>query len=100
MTRLILSSIQNFATTLNSNPQLLDIPAFVGLRPMLEQLKADSKGCGCKKTDVYSSYKTYFENAVSALTDSDRASLKSTLNVQQICYYTRNKAGVLELICL
>ena len=100
MKRVVLSSIQNFAQLLIQNPSLLNIPAFMGLRTLIENLKADSKGCGCKKNALYNQYKPQFESAVTALTDADRGVIKSVLNVEQVCYYTRNKAGVLELICL
>jgi hypothetical protein len=100
MKRLVLSSIQNFAQILIQHPSLLNIPSFMPLRPLVDKLTEDGKGCGCKKGSIYNQYKPHFESAVTGLTDSDRGTIKSLLNVEQICYYTRNKAGVLELICL
>lgn len=100
MKRVVLSSIQNFAQILIQHPALLNIPSFSSLRTLVEKLQNDKKGCGCKKNQLYSQYKPQFENAVTGLTEADRGVIKTLLNVEQVCYYTRNKAGVLELICL
>lgn len=95
--RYVLSSVQSFAQLLIQYPVLMNIPAFTGLKDLVYQLK---NGCNCTKSDLYNSYRGVFERAVNSMTGDGVKKIKSVLGVDQVCYYIRNKNGVLEQRCL
>ena len=99
MNRVVFSSVQNFAQILISNPQLFAIPAFAPLKGLIDKLTTDQQGCSCNKGSIFLEYKGIFESAVTSLQESDKDNIKRVLNVDKICYYTRNRANVLELSC-
>lgn len=99
MKRAVFSSVQNFAQTLVQHPALFGVPALTPLQGLVDKLKSDSKGCGCNKNGIYLQYKGVFEAALTGLTSSDKEVIKSILNVDRICYYTRNSSNILELLC-
>ena len=99
--RVVLSSIEQVSNLLRAKPELLNIPAFSGLRPLIEYLKNNGKGCGCTIKELYARYLPNFSAAINSLKSSDIEIMKNVLNASQICYYTRSKVnGALERICL
>lgn len=101
MKRSILSSINDLANLLTTHPALYSIPAFSGLKTIVANAQAEAAKCNCKgKADVINKLKGHCEGALMSLSAADKAKMKVLLNIDQLCYYTRNaKTKKLELTC-
>lgn len=101
MKRQILSSITALSDMLTTTPALFAIPAFAGLKTVITNLNEEKKKCNCSgKADLVKKLQGYCQGALLALGTADKAKMKMLLNVEQICYYTRNATSKkLELTC-
>jgi len=48
----------------------------------------------------YAKYGTAFETTMLGLTEPNKQEIKRILDIQELCYYRRNKKNLLELICI
>jgi hypothetical protein len=79
---------------MRGNPRLLTIPALQPLRPLLN-MQTEKAGC-CGQAPDLSGYRATFENALRALTDTQRQELKNILGVDQVSYYARSGNGIVQ----
>lgn len=103
MKQLVLSSITQFAEVIHSNPSLSDLPVFRAMKPAVD-LATSAKSCGCgqaKKQAKLQEARQMFEVALANITPADLQSVKSALNLDSLCYFSRNKVtGSLDKLCI
>jgi hypothetical protein len=88
MKKLVLSSVPQLAKLIESNPDLLNIPALSALRPIIESAK--KKGCAaCQRrvTSPSNAVRTQVEAILSTLTEDDYKNMKALLHMDKLCYY-------------
>ena len=102
--RMVLTSVNQVLVLVNRNPKLAEqMPRFSGLlNTPLSTTPKKSCNCGSKQNittpDVN---KQITENLLSSLTKDDFLQMKSILELDELCYYSRNTThNKLELICV
>jgi len=94
MSKLSITSASQLSHLLNNNPSLLTIPAFSRLSTLINHLNTQPK-TGCSscggKTNPYAQIRPQLETALTSMTDQDFLTMKSMLNVEQICYYRQDQ---------
>ena len=87
---------------LNQYPQLLSLSSLAPINQVAKLAKeaAAKANCNCKVGPIYAAHRATFEYALTMLGHGDHLIAKNVLNVDQICYYTKNSAGKFELKCV
>ena len=96
--KLIIGNINQFAGFVEKNPAIMSIPAFISLRSAFAAAKSGTD-CKCNKSKTLTQHRPQFEAALSVLTSSEQARLKTLLDAEQLCYYKKNPNGSLQLTC-
>lgn len=99
--RVILSSMQSVAQLLNQNKDLYQVAAFLPLKPAVERLFDEKAGgcTSCQKAKLFNEYRSVFDTALVSLQQADKDKIKAILNVEEVCYYTKNESGAFVLNC-
>jgi hypothetical protein len=102
--RLVLTSVNQLIKVVQNNPELSEkLPRFAQIASMSAST-APKKSCNCGgKVNITTpdKNKQIAESLLSSLTSQDFGVIKSTLNLQELCYYKRSaETGSLDLICV
>jgi len=103
-TRLVLTSVNQLIRLVQNNTELsAKLPRLTAIRDMSASV-APKKSCNCGSRlnittpDVN---KQVAENVLSSLTQEEFLTIKTSLNLEQLCYYKRSaETNSLELICI
>lgn len=102
--RMVLTSVNQVLVLVNRNPILAEkMPRFAGLlNTPLSTTPKKSCNCGAKQNiTTPDATKQLAENLLSSLTREDFLQMKSILELDELCYYTRTaNQNKLELICV
>jgi hypothetical protein len=102
--RMVLTSVNQVLVLVNRNPILAEqMPRFAGLaNKPLSTAPKKSCNCGAKQNiTTPDATKQLAENLLSSLTREDFLQMKSILELDELCYYTRTaNQNKLELICV
>jgi hypothetical protein len=102
--RMVLTSVNQVLVLVNRNPILAEkMPRFAGLvNAPLSTAPKKSCNCGAKQNiTTPDATKQLAENLLSSLTKEDFLQMKSILELDELCYYTRTaNQNKLELICV
>jgi len=97
--KIIISSIQQFAALATNTPSILNLRAFMQLRDIIAKASQPSGGCKCKKGADLASYRPQFETAFALLSPDEQVQLKTLLNISELCYYRRDDKGQINQAC-
>ncbi len=99
--RIVLTSVNQILTLVKTNEKLQSLPRFRDMHTY-ELSTTPTKSCNCAKPirtpDVN---KQIVENTLSSLTTKDFQDVKNALELDELCYYSRNRStNKLEMICV
>lgn len=78
-------SVSNFIGLIEAKREILQIPAFMVFNSVIAELTAP--GCrACKRKKIIETYKLQFDMSMGSLSPSEKESLKTILNTEQITY--------------
>lgn len=95
--KLVITSLAQYSDLARRHPMLLNFSAFSPIRDVLNRI--NSKGCKCNSKQDIVNYRPQFEIAMSLLSPNDQVQMKALLNVDKVCYYSRDNGGRLRENC-
>ena len=100
--RLTISGIEHIVRLINQYPQLLGLSSFSPINQVARQAKeAVIKGkCGCRAAPVYAANRGVFETALHSMKNGDHLTIKKIMNVDELCYYSKDSTGRYVLNCI
>ena len=100
--RYTISGVEHLIRLMNEHPALLGLSSFAAIRQLGNQVKAAvaASRCSCSAGPIYANKKHIFDNALQNMQFGDHLIVKNALNVDEICFYTKDPAGKLTLKCV
>ncbi len=99
--RTVISSVPNFVNLIQRNPGLASMPAFASIVQIMKQAanNGDKKCSPCKAKKILNSNRQVFESAITHLQEHEKNQMKTILQTKEVCYYTVNAGGKLDITC-
>ena len=100
--RYTISGIEHLIRLLNEHPALLSLSSLAAIRQLGDQVKAavSKSKCNCSAGPIYANNKHVFDNALMNMQFGDHLVVKNALNVDEICFYSKDPSGKLVLKCV
>jgi hypothetical protein len=104
--KVVLSNAAQLIDLLKANPALMEIPVFAGLKSTIDTINTSKASCNCSnkanaRFQKIQNVKPSIDAALRNLTPTDMLTIKTTLKLDQFCYYDRSPdTGRMELKCL